>query len=401
MKLKTSTAILLMLLVCSCSSRREQDSRTGADSLLVVRDTVSFASTADTLKNINAFDALGSFMAGLSQHDSNSFTSLEREPSWQAFKISMDSNWSRMYDGRLSKMKTWQSEHFSAKPNDSLRVFYPFSGPDFLHVYYLFPTAKEYILAALEPIQAAPQLDSVDTSSRTRFLDSLGHSLRDIFSKSYFITSKMKTDIKNVKGVLPPLLFFLERTGHELVSEQSLYLDSTGTDIPTRITQLHWYKTPGVKLVFRDRETKEIKTLYYFSISLSNQGILERPEFEKFLKRKGPYNTFIKSASYLLHREKFTDAKKLILQNSASIFQDDTGVPYRDFKKRLDWNVQLYGEYVMPVKEFGETRFQSDLDSVYRSSSTRQYLPFSLGYHWGTKKQNYMLLKKSSTNPSR
>lgn len=400
MKLRIKIAPFLLLMTCACSSRHEQTSGTELDSLLMV-DTVKSIVAVDTLKKYNALDALGSFMSGLPQRDSNAFTSLETDPSWQAFRVSMDSNWNLMYDSRLNKMRAWQSESFSAQPNDSLRVFYPFSGPDFLHLYYLFPTAKEYILAALEPIHSAPQLDSIEEASRSRFLDSLGHSLKDILSKSYFITSAMKRDIKNVRGVLPPIFFFIERTGHELISQQFFHLDADGTEVPTKVTQLHWHKTPGVKLIFRNRETKENKVLHYFSISLSNQGLLERPEFEKFIKQRGPYHTFIKSASYLLHRELFSEAKKLILQNSVSLFQDDTGVPFRDFKKRLDWNVQLYGEYVMPVKPFGLAQFQSDLDSAYQSSSTRQNLPFSLGYHWGTKKQNYMLLKKSNTNPLR
>ena len=100
-------------------------------------DTVKSIVAVDTLKKYNALDALGSFMSGLPQRDSNAFTSLETDPSWQAFRVSMDSNWNLMYDSRLSKMKAWQSESFSAQPNDSLRIFYPFSGPDFLHLHYL------------------------------------------------------------------------------------------------------------------------------------------------------------------------------------------------------------------------------------------------------------------------
>ncbi len=355
----------------------------------------------DTLAKPNELDALGLYIAGLPQDQENAFIALQQEPSWGEYKNSMDSNWNQMYVTRLSKMKAWQSESFSSKLNDTLRVFYPFSGPDFLHCYFLYPTSSEYIFAALEPIHAAPRLDTLGEPVRKKFLDSLGHSLRDIFHKSYFITSKMKEDIRNVKGVLPPLYFFLERTGHELIGQEFFHLDSLGQEIRTPITQLHWYKTPGVKVTFRDRASGETKQLYYFSISLSNQGLQERPEFKIFLNRKGPFNTFMKSASYLLHRDKFTDMKKLVLDQSVSLFQDDTGVPYQDVRKRLDWDIQLYGEYVMPVKEFGEARFQPDLDSAYRASKSKESLPFSLGYHWGTKKQNYMLVKKSPLQPIR
>jgi hypothetical protein len=399
-KLKNRFSLILALLMTACSTRQEK-STSAVDSLASVDSIHASRPSTDTLTEPNELDALGLYMAGLEQEQENAFKPLEKEPSLHEYKTSMDSNWNQMYETRLTKMKEWQAASFSPKLKDSLRVFYPFSGPDFLHCYYLYPATKEYIFAALEPIYAAPKLDTLGEPLRKKFLDSLGHSLRDIFHKSYFITSKMKEDIKNVKGVLPPIFFFVERTGHELTGLEFFHLDSLGTEVPTRITQLHWHKTPGVKLSFKDRSTGELKQLYYFSISLSNQGLLERPEFETFLKSKGPFNTFMKSASYLLHRDKFTAMKKLVLDNSQSLFQDDTGVPYRDFRKRLDWNIQLYGEYVMPVKEFGETRFQPDLDSAYRASKTKEPLPFSLGYHWGTRKQNYMLVRKSPLMPSR
>ncbi len=391
--------LLALLLLVACKANHEKSSST-IDSL-AIRDSLRVLSVSDSITKTNQLDALGMYIGGLTQELENSFSPLEQESSWKDFKTSMDSNWNQMYDTRLSKMLAWQSTSLASKVNDTLRVFYPFSGPDFLHCYFLYPTAKEFIFVALEPVHAALQLDTLSEGIRKKFLDSLGHSLRDIFHKSYFITSKMKEDIKNVKGVLPPLYFFLERTEHELLNQEFLHLDSLGMEVPTKITQLHWHKTPAVKLTFRERHTGVIKKLYYFSISVSNQGLQERPEFEKFLKRKGPYNTFMKSASYLLHRDKFTEMKKLVLQNSASLFQDDTGVPYKYVRNRLDWNIQLYGEYVMPVKEFGETRFQPDLDSAFRVSKSKEPLPFSLGYHWGTKKQNYMLVRKSSLPPTR
>ncbi len=394
--MKAKFFLLFFLLTNGCTSRREQTSQQVTDSL-VVPDTIGrIVVKRDIVAKDKILDALGTFMAGLSQRDSNAFTILENQSYWQEFKASTDSNWQRVDKERFAKMREWQIENLRTKLNDSLKVFYPFSGPDFLHVYYLYPTAKEFIFAALEPIQPTPRLDTLSSASRNRFLDSLAHSMRDVFTKSYFITSKMQKDIKNVKGVLPPIYFFIERTGHELLEQNFFFLDSAGNEITIPGNRLHWYKTPGVRIIFRNLATQQIKKLYYLSMNASNEGLKERPEFAKFISRKGPYNTFIKSASYLLHRPTFTQMKKIVLANSMALFQDDTGVPYKDFKKRLDWNVQLYGEYAMPVKEFGESRFQSDLDSAYKSTATRGDLPFSLGYHWGTKKQNYMLFKKST-----
>jgi len=73
------------------------------------------------------------------------------------------------------------------------------------------------VLAALEPIREIVPLDASTEKDRDAFLDSLGNSLRDIFNKSYFITTHMANYLKQVKGVLPPLYFFIERSGHEII----------------------------------------------------------------------------------------------------------------------------------------------------------------------------------------
>jgi len=66
-------------------------------------------------------------------------------------------------------------------------------------------------------------MDSLPVAERDQFLDSLGHSLRDVFNKSYFITNHMQKDLKLIKGVLPPLYFFIERAGFELVDQKLHY----------------------------------------------------------------------------------------------------------------------------------------------------------------------------------
>ncbi|MBL7862336.1 MAG: hypothetical protein JNJ65_14320 [Cyclobacteriaceae bacterium] len=340
-------------------------------------------------------DNLARFIAGLPQLDSNSFTALETDAYWEQFKISMDFNWEKMYKNRLGKIEHWQDSVFAPLQNDSLVLFYPFSGPDFLHAYYLYPDAPVYVLAALEPIIEVPALDTVRVPKRDHFLDSLGRSLRDIFQKSYFITNHMQKDLKAISGVLPPLYFFLERTGHELLRQQYITLDSAGQESIVEYKKLHWQTTQGVKLIFRNLESKKVKTLYYFSASISNGGLRDRPEFVRFISEQAPFNTFVKSASYLLHNSQFTEIKDIILTHSDNIFQDDTGIPFKDFKKQLNRTVHLFGTYTKPIKDFGEVRYQPDLDSAYKVSANRTPLPFSLGYHWGTAQQHYMLVRKT------
>ncbi len=394
-------ALISCSLIWSCSGNKETSSGSAADSLILV-DSLTEKIDSAVIQEIRSvkiekdtvLDNAARFIAGLPQTNNNSFTALQKDKYWIEYQASMDTNWKKMYDTRLSKISAWEKETFSRSIEDSLTLFYPFSGPDFLHAFFLFPRTKEYIMAALEPVREVVPLDTVSEKNRDRFLDSLGNSLRDIFNKSYFITNHMEKDLKQVKGVLPPLYFFIERSGHELLSQKFFTLDEDGKEKEIKGKQINWQKTPGVKLTFRDRTTQEIKTLYYFSISISNAGIKDRPNFVKFVEQRAPFNTFVKSASYLMHKESFNEIKKIILANSNNVFQDDTGMPYSYFKNKLQWTGNFYGEYIKPVKDFSSELYQADLDSAFKAGGKKE-LPFSLGYHWSTKKQNYMLFSKA------
>ena len=105
-------------------------------------------------------------------------------------------------------------------------------------------------------------------------------------------------------------------------------------------------------------------------------------------------NTFLKSASYLLHYGSFTTIRNLILDKSDYLVQDDTGIPFKYFNN-ADWKVSLFGIYEKPVKDFIDDLYQEDLDSAYKSTINLKKLDFSLGYHWSSKEQNQIVAKKN------
>jgi len=394
---KTRNQLALLIfsaIILSCSTKKE--ATRVIDSLDSKRDSLSVETqkTEDQLVYKDTLlDYQGRFIAGLNQLGNNSFTALENDPYWKEYKTAVDTGWVKMYDNRLSKMKDWELATFSSSVNDSLPLFYPFSGPDFLHAHYLYPHTKEFILGALEPIIDIPNLNQIKDKERDKFLDSLHHSLRDIFYKSYFITTHMQSDLKQIRGVLPALYFFIERSGHELLEQKFISLDTDGKLRDLTESELG-KRIPAVQIKFRDIKTKELKTLFYFNLDLSDKGLLKKPEFLKFASSKAPFNTFLKSASYLLTNPTFAAMRNFVLANTKSLFQDDTGVPYRFLKNRLDFKVQLFGEYTKPVKDFGAYTYQADLDSAYKTPNKKP-LPFSLGYHWSSRIQNYMLVTKS------
>jgi len=52
--------------------------------------------------------------------------------------------------------------------------------------------------------------------------------------------------------------------------------------------------------------------------------------------------------------------------NTVTLFQDDTGVPYRFFEKKPEWHGTFFGEYVAPVEDFSRGLYQPELDSAFK-----------------------------------
>ena len=111
----------------------------------------------------------------------------------------------------------------------------------------------------------------------------------------------------------------------------------------------------------------------------------------KHIEAFGKANTFVKAASYLLHYETFSTIKDLTQAKSVSLLQDDTGIPYKYLSDK--WNCSVFGSYIKPIADFSGV-YQKDLDSFYRINNVNDKLPFSMGYHYFTGKQNLMFAVK-------
>ena len=218
------------------------------------------------------------------------------------------------------------------------------------------------------------------------------------FLRSYFITKTMMNDTKEgaeLNGLLPLFYWFIARTDHEIIDVSRIYVDSFST-VKKSLSNSGTSEDliEGVKFVFRKRGSEKIKSMTYFNCDISNKGFVKNPEFKEYLSSIRSSNSFVKSASYLMHYSSFSEIRELVQQKSNAILEDDTGIPYKYFNT-LEWDVNLFGLYVMPIKDFSERRFQQDLKDAY--SEGTQYkgeIPFSLGYHWGSKEQNQMLYIK-------
>ena len=206
-------------------------------------------------------------------------------------------------------------------------MFYMFSGPDFLYADAFYSKATTYVLSALEPPGSVPDLTRLPRGGVEAALYNVEHSLGSILSFSFFITKKMKVDLRagQINGTLPILYVFLARSG-KTIRERHVRSRSTTrarrispTKIPARTPRMACGSCSPAATAWQ-------KTLYYFSTDLSNPGV-RATGFLKFCATLAPGNSLIKSASYLLHSGNFSTVRDFILANSATIIQDDSGIP--------------------------------------------------------------------------
>jgi hypothetical protein len=245
---------------------------------------------------------------------------------------------------------------------------------------------------ALERAGALPDLKHMKQKEIDIYLEDAYTSLSDVFTKSYFITHKMLTDLQreNVNGTLPLICIFLVRTNHTIINVKYCHLNENGTDTRLNKDSMAIHTNDFVKVYFKSNTDTSMQMLTYMKCDLADGGLKENKGLTAFMNNMPVSFTYLKSASYLLHYKFFNTLREAILAKSQTILEDDTGIPYKYLPKDK-WNVSLYGTYVMPVDNFSGV-FQEDLSKVYKDSlvSKPKKLPFSLGYHWGTNNQNLL-----------
>jgi hypothetical protein len=346
-------------------------------------------------------DDTARFLAGLSPSSDSPLMALIKDPAWPTHARYFDSIFAREENANLSKVREFSRKYLTDKHDTML---YMFSGPDFLYATSFFPNASTYVLAGLEPVGGVPDLTTLSPSVINEELRNLEISTGSLFNFSFFITQNMKTQLRNgpVYGTLPILYVFLARTGktlHEvdlvsldehgnlLISDQAAAINND-SDKPVHSQQRA--AAPGVKIVFSDGSgTKQ--TLYYFSTNLAD-GSFKRSGFSAFLAKLGPADSLIKSASYLLHKPHFAGVRKLLLNRSAIILQDDSGIPLIYFEA-TKWRLQAFGHYAGPISMFANF-YQPRMAELFQDASP---IAFGIGYRWRKNESNFLLAQRGSS----
>ena len=321
------------------------------------------------------------FIAGMQPSAASPLAPLTSDESWRAHARFFDRAFGELDRSQLTKARAWAKTHLR---NNRPTMYYMFSGPDFLYADAFFPEATTYIMAGLEPVGQIPDLARIARGSLGPSLATVSHSMHSVLSFSFFITHNMRNQLSagRLNGTIPILYVFLARSGKTVKEVSLVNLDADGNERP---------ETPGaksgahgVKILFAGADGKE-RTLYYFSTNLADDGV-PTSGFLKFCEKLGPAASLLKSASYLMHKGGFTKIRDFLIANSATILEDDSGIPLAYFDQRK-WQLQPFGHYMTPLGIFPGTH-QPKLADLFRRATP---IDFGYGYRWRRNESNLLL----------
>jgi hypothetical protein len=349
--------------------------------------TVVFAAARASCAETATADDTARFLAGLRPSPNSPLAARTNDPAWISHARNFDAIFAREENAHLSKIRAFSEKYLTTKHDTML---YMFSGPDFLYATSFFPTASTYVLAGLEPVGRIPELTNLSPLVINGELRNLEGSLGSLFNYSFFITQNMKSQLREgpIFGTLPILYVFLARTGKTVHELNFVNLDQQGNlEIADQGASLTRGAAPGVKIVFSEGDGPK-QTLYYFSTNIADESF-ERSGFSAFLAKLGPADSLLKSASYLLHKSHFAKVRKLLLDSSETIVQDDSGIPLGYFGARR-WRFLAFGRYRGPISIFANF-YQPRMAELFQNANP---IDFGIGYQWRKNESNLVVAQK-------
>ncbi|MEW6767649.1 MAG: hypothetical protein AB1342_06410 [Pseudomonadota bacterium] len=350
---------------------------------------LAFSSLPARAADVATPDDTARFLAGMQPSADSPLAALARDPSWQRHARYMDGIFDQTEKRHLSKIRAFAKANLN-KTHDTM--FYMFAGPDSLHAVSFFPNATTYVMAGLEPVGNIPPLNSLPNLTLFRSLENLAYSMKTLLTLSFFRTKDMKSELRNgpVFGTTPIISVFLVRAGKTIHDISYVKIDNDGSEHPASDTSVK-SNAPAVKIVFSDGKDGRKQTLYYFSTDLSDSG-LKVSGFLAFCDKLGRGDSFIKSASYLMHGGNFKTIRSFLLARSDLLLQDDSGIPLGYFNRKA-WQFQPLGRYLGPIEIFPGT-YQPQMADLFRNV-TPIPLDFGIGYRWRNNESNMLLATRT------
>jgi len=366
---------------------------------MFIQNVFSQDSDSALLKNHNRyFNDVARFFAGMEQEEGSNLKALDSLNAWKKHKTDFSTFYEKVEKERFPQMQNFQLNELK-EVNDSIQtLFYPFSGPDFVHANIFFPNAKNIIMIGLERVGSVPDVAAINNKRMDVFFKALRISLDSIFIWGYFMTNDMSRDFRRsleLQGLTPVFMLFMAKSDFEVLDVQKGTISKSGqwselTDLKKDLDNPKDNYISGVMIRYVKKGEKNIRRLYYFSHDVSDEHLKTNPEFLKFLANQKINVSYFKASSYLSWY--FNGIRNLALTQSKYIFQDDSGIEFK-YLNNTNWEKTLYGKYTRPIGVFRGC-IQPKLREAFADKEKVKPLDFGIGYGFRIKESHLMLFKR-------
>ncbi len=353
----------------------------------------------------NNYNDIALFLAGYMPQKDSALINLTKDSVWVRHAKKLNDGFARIEENRFSKMRAWRDTELKAANSSGIKtLYYPFSGPDILNGYILFPNCENYILIALEPAGKIKDMPKMKKPDFAKYIYHLDKSMNDIFVRSYFITSAMSGDFSkwSVDGNLPVMMVFLARTQNTITNIKRIAIADDGSLKEFNLNDAipENYISKGVRIDFVNKDQPSVtKHVYYYSMNMADEeyqhmfGLDKNKGFLTWINKQGDFISYMKAASYINHYGFLSNSRKIVFDRSKYHLQDDSGIGYSFFDKKV-WKFNLYGAYSHPIRDFGKL-YEKDLELAYKKDSANvKPVPFKLGYHYSSVMNMLLATKK-------
>ncbi len=394
-----SFILLITFNSCNTTSDKKEDVKK-------VDTTVAQIVKVDSVKELeplfvpclnDSLNAVANIMSGITDTSLVAFKYIQSSNDYKLFSTNFNKRWFGFDSSRLHTLQSFREQELAKIVKKQTTLFYPFSGPDILYAQTFFPDVEQYVMIGLEPVGSFPQFKKEDKDSLQEYFNKVNTSLNAILKYSFFRTESMSKDLRNteVDGTLHLLTLFLKRTHNQLCSAKPVTVDTMGNVVYLKeFSDLKKISKPtkGVEIKFTNVNNHP-KTVYYFSLNAANGGLKSNKGFVTYLKNLGTINTYLKGASYLMHKDYFSIIRDVIFNQSEQVIQDDSGIALHYYTAdNHKWDYTFFGQYIKPIPMFAQ-HYQVDLDSLYKLQGSKP-IGFGIGYNFRDKNSNFMIATK-------
>jgi hypothetical protein len=336
-------------------------------------------------------DEQARFLAGIHGTADAPLAALELTPRWRDHAVAMDAAWAKL-SARLVVMQGWAVPELWPRIQGGLPLLYLFGGPDVANPITLYPDAPVYLLAGLEPVGRAPPPEALTPKAVGDALDALQEALRSVVPAAFFRTIEMGRDLRGqaIVGVQPLVYLFLARSGARILTADRIEIDPLGFAQVVPAGRPWGTGLQGLRVRYQ-LPGRLVQELVYVQVDLGNDAMERTPGFAAYVQGLGPCNAMLKAASFILHDNRFSQSRELLLRSAATVLQDDSGLPFGAFKKG-EWDFKVFGTYLVPKEPF-QRHWQRELAKLFDAAPPSP-LPFRYGYRKGPEDSSLLFASK-------